>query len=332
MRILLIGGTWFLGKAIARTALSAGHHVTTFNRGRSAPDLAGVTAVHGDRTDIDDLNRLALHGPWDMAIDTSASEMAPRQVLSGARALEPVTDRYVYVSTVNAYRGWPNEPLTEASPVYDAPPDADRDYGADEGGPAHYGKQKAGCEGAASAEFGERLTILRPGVILGPGEYVGRLPWWLNRCARGGSILAPGAPDKLIQPIDVRDVAAFALAAPAGAFNLAGPRGRDRMVDFLTACLSATGSSGRLVFASDAALVAHRVKQWTELPLWRTNPGTWAVDTAKAQASGLTCRPLADTVADTWTWMQSDDAPVKHPRWEEHGIDPAREGQILAGL
>jgi nucleoside-diphosphate-sugar epimerase len=333
MRILLIGGTWFLGKAVAHQALDLGHHVTTFNRGRSAPDLAGASAVHGDRTRGEDLNRLAEHSPWDLVIDTSASDMAPVQVLAGARALEAVADRYVYVSTVNAYTGWPNEPLTETSNTYDAPADAERDYGQVDGTTVHYGKQKAGSENAVRETFGkQRTTVLRPGVILGPGEYVGRLPWWLRRAERGGDILAPGTPDKAIQPIDVRDVAAFALSAPAGAFNLAAPKTSSTMGAFLNACLAETGSSGRLVWASDSELTEAGVKEWTELPLWRTSPGAWAVDTARAQEAGLMCRSLADTVADTSAWMQEGRGPVKHPRWDQHGIDPAKERRILDAL
>ncbi|WP_428950932.1 NAD-dependent epimerase/dehydratase family protein [Streptomyces sp. cg35] len=333
MRILLLGGTWFLGRAVVRQALDLGYDVTTFNRGRSAPDLPGTTAVHGDRTSTADLKRLTRSGPWDLVVDTSASEMAPRQVLDAARILAPVATHYAYVSTVNAYTGWPNEPLTEDSPTYDAPADADRDYGAGDGTTVHYGKQKAGCEKAVRSAFDERrVTILRPGVILGPGEYVGRLPWWLRRCERGGTILAPGDRDKMIQPIDVRDVAAFALTAPPGTYNLAAPQGRYTMDDFLTYCLTVTGDRGRLVWAPDEVLAAHGVKEWTELPLWRTSPGTWAVDTQRARGAFLRTRPLSETVADTWTWMQQGEGPVKHPRWDQHGIDPAKEQAILAAL
>jgi nucleoside-diphosphate-sugar epimerase len=331
MRILLLGGTWFLGRAVALQALDAGHEVTAFNRGRSAPDLPGTVPVHGDRTSTEDLARLAGHGPWDLVVDTSSSELAPGQVLAGARALEPVTGRYVYVSTVNAYTGWPDEPLTESSPTYDAPADADREYGQADGPTVHYGRQKAGSETAVHTTYGaDRTTLLRPGVILGPGEYVGRLPWWLSRCARGGDILLPGPPERTVQPIDVRDVAAFTLTAPTGVFNLAAPQGRDTMADLLTACLTATGGAGRLVPVPDDVLIRHGVREWTEVPLWRTTGGTWAVDTSTARAAGLVCRPLADTVADTWTWMQGGPGPVSHPRWDQHGIAPEKESEILA--
>ncbi|MEU2248744.1 NAD-dependent epimerase/dehydratase family protein [Streptomyces sp. NPDC019224] len=341
MKILVLGGSWFLGSAVARAALDRGWEVTVFNRGRSGAAPEGSRTVRGDRTLAADLERLAGEGPWDAVVDTSASEMAPRDVLAGARLLEPVAGRYVYISTVNAYRGWPDEPLTEDSVVLDGPPDADVDYGRlPEGwdGPDwYYGRQKAGAERAVTATFGEeRAVILRPGVILGPGEYVGRLPWWLNRAARGGRMLAPGAPDKPIQPIDVRDVAAFALdqggADRGGAYNCVAPIGRETMSDLLTACVLVTGGDAQLVWTPDKLLLDHDVKQWTELPLWRTHAGVWNIDSTRAQAAGLVCRPLLETVTDTWAWLSDGGTPVEHPRWAEHGITPEREEMILAAL
>ncbi|SFC18175.1 NAD-dependent epimerase/dehydratase family protein [Streptomyces aidingensis] len=329
MRVLIMGGGWFLGRAVAEEALRRGWKVTTFSRGRSGRDVAGAKPVRGDRTRGSDLRRLAGAGPWDAVVDTSAAEMPPRVVLAAARALEPVAGRYVYVSTVNAYRGWPNEPLTEASELHDAP--ADADIGED------YGRQKAGSERAVWETFGrDRSVILRPGVILGPGEYVGRLPWWLTRAARGGEILAPGDPAQVIQPVDVRDVAAFALdraaATDAGAYNVVTPLGRETMGGFLAACLEVTGHRGTLRWVPDDVLLRHGVRQWTELPLWRTTAGAWAVDSALAQAAGLRCRPLAATVEDTWRWLAGGEDPVEHPRRAEHGIAPEREAAILAAL
>ncbi|MCX4826061.1 NAD-dependent epimerase/dehydratase family protein [Streptomyces sp. NBC_01142] len=341
MRILVLGGSWFLGRAVAQYALDRGWEVTVFNRGRSGSAPAGARAVRGDRTVPEDLSRLASEGPWDAVVDTSASEMAPRDVLAGARALEPAVGRYVYVSTVNAYRGWPSEPLTEESELLDGPPDADADYGRlpdDWDGPDwYYGRQKASAERATTVAFGEdRTVILRPGVILGPGEYVGRLPWWLRRATRGGRMLAPGAPEKSIQPIDVRDVAAFALDQAAadrgGAYNCVAPLGRETMSDFLTACVLATGGYAQLVWAPDKLLLDHEVQQWTELPLWRTHAGVWRIESTRAQAAGLVCRPLSETVEDTWAWLRDGGMPVEHPRWAEHGIAPEKETMILAAL
>lgn len=336
-----MGGTWFLGRAVVDVARARGWETSVFNRRRSGTVPSGVRTVLGDRTAAEDLARLAGEGSWDAVVDTSASEMAPRDVLAGACALEPVADRYVFVSTVNAYRGWPAEPLTEDSELLDGPPEADADYGRlpeDWDGPDwYYGRQKAGAERAAVTAFGEQRTvILRPGVILGPGEYVGRLPWWLRRAADGGRMLAPGVPEKAIQPIDVRDVAAFALdqaaAARGGAYNVVAPQGRETMGGFLTSCVLATGGEAQLVWTPDKLLLDHGVRQWTELPLWRTHAGAWRVDSARAQAAGLVCRPLSETVADTWAWLRDGGVPVEHPRWAEHGITPGKEAEILAAL
>ncbi|WP_327290325.1 NAD-dependent epimerase/dehydratase family protein [Streptomyces sp. NBC_01198] len=340
MKLLVLGGSWFLGREVVEEAKQRGWEVTTFNRGRSAPDPEGVTAVHGDRSDPASLAYLAELGPWDAVVDTSASEMPPKVVLEGTRALAGATGRYVYVSTVSVYQGWPDEALTETSPVLPCPADAGPEYGAmppgADGPNTHYGTQKAGAENAVLEVFKDRSVVLRPGVILGPGEYVGRLPWWLRRTETGGRILAPGDPARSIQPVDVRDVAAFAVdqaqAPTGGVYNVTAPVGRETMGGFLRSCLEVTGSTGELVWAPDAFLVDQGVRQWTELPLWRTHAGVWRIDSAGAYAAGLTCRPLEQTVEDTWAWLQADGRPVDHPRWAEHGMDPEQEARILAAL
>lgn len=331
-RLLVLGGSWFLGRAVADAALAHGWEVTAFRRGRSGEDAPGVTVVRGDRTSGADLARLAAAGPWDAVVDTSG--YVPREVLAVARALEPVAGRYVFVSTVSVYQGWPTVPLTEDSPVLDCPPDAGPDYGYDaDPGPTVYGFTKAGSERAVAGTFGaDRSVLLRPGVIVGPREYIGRLPWWLNRVARGGRVLAPGRPERRIQPVDVRDVADFALRTalgPVGTFNVTAP-GYETMAGFLDACHEVTGSDARFEWITDEPwLIAQGLAQWTELPLWRTYAGAWAVDSAHARAAGLATRPLRDTAADTWEWMQTGAPSVTHERTSEQGLDPAKEKAIL---
>jgi nucleoside-diphosphate-sugar epimerase len=335
--MLVLGGTWFLGKEVVARALARGWEVTTFNRGLSGPDSPGVHAVHGDRTDGTDLARLAAAGPWDAVVDTSSSELPPRDVLLAARVLAGQVGRWVHISTVSVYADWPHHPLTETSPILDCPPDADAAFGytGADGSPTTYGFQKAGGERAVSEELGDRAVFLRPGVILGPGEYVGRLPWWLARAERGGPIVAPAPADRRIQPVDVRDVALFALdqatETGTGAFNVAHPAGLT-FAEFVTACLTVTGGAGRPVWASPEDLTRQGVKQWTELPLWRTHAGVWAVDASRAVAAGLRCRPVGETIADTWSWLQADGRPVEHPRRAEHGIAPEKEAKILASV
>lgn len=328
-RILVLGGSWFLGRAVVEEALTQDRAVTTFRRGLTGEDVPGVEAVRGDRTSSADLQRLAVLGPWDLVIDTSG--YVPRESGMVARALEPVTERFVFVSSVSAYAGWPVEPLRETSEVLECPPDADGDYGFDGNpGPSVYGFTKAGCERAVVEVFGSRrTTVLRPGVILGPHEYVGRLPWWLRRVEREGRVLAPGLPSRSIQPIDVRDVARFALAAPAGTFNVTGPA--STMAEFLDTCRDVVGNTQADVswVTDEKWLVDQGVAQWTELPLWRTYRGTWAVDSSAAIAAGLALRGLRSTVADTWAWMQSNESTLKHERGAEQGISPEKEAAIL---
>lgn len=332
-RVLVLGGSWFLGRAVVDEALARGWEVTTFRRGQSGQDVPGVDTVRGDRTRAEDLPRLADAGPWDAVVDTSG--YVPREVLAMARALEPVVGRYVFVSTVSVYAGWPIEPLTEDSEVLECPSDAGPDFGYDgDPGPSVYGFTKAGSERAVVETFGpDRAVVLRPGVILGPREYVGRLPWWLRRVERGGRVLAPGRPERSIQPVDVRDVAAFALdtaTGQAGTFNVTAT-GRETMSTFLDACRAATGSDARFEWITDEPwLVEQGVAQWTELPLWRTYAGAWAVDATRARKAGLATRSIRQTVDDTWAWLQSNDGAVSHERSSEQGISPEKEAAILA--
>jgi 2'-hydroxyisoflavone reductase len=336
MRLLILGGTWYLGRTIGELALDAGWQVTTFNRGVSAPDLAGVEVVHGDRQRADDFRRLAERGPWDAVIDTIG--YIPQQVLGAATALAAAVGHYVFLSSVNVYTGWPNEPLDDNSALFGCPPDADKTFGADLGYAGQYGAHKAGCERAVVAGLGaDRATLLRPGVILGPREYVGRLTWWLDRAARGGQLLAPGPATRAIQPIDVRDVAQFALQCAttriAGAYNLSAPVGHSTFADLIDDCIAATNAGTDPVWVDPQWLIDRGVEQWTELPLWRTHRGVWAVDSHRAFAAGLRCRPLRDTVADTWTWMTSGGAAItgegEAGRAADHGLTPEREAELL---
>ncbi len=337
MRLLVLGGTRFVGRAIVTAALSQGWEVTTFNRGLSATDVAGVQVARGDRTREADLAGLAASGlSWDAVVDTSG--YVPRDVLAACRRLEPLARRYVFMSTVSVYRGWPVEPLSEASEILYCPPDVGPDYGEDmEDGPTMYGYQKSGCELAVISTFGpERSTILRPGVALGPREYVGRLPWWLSRVAAGGRVLAPGRPDRSIQPVDVRDIAEFAIRTASlgitGAYNVTAPEGQETFGGMLSVCAEVTGSGADFIWVPDEHLLAQGVRQWSQIPLWRISPGVWQVDSAAAASKGLSVRPLAATVSDTWSWLQDAEVITGDERANEIGISREREEQILAGF
>ncbi|MQA25275.1 MAG: NAD-dependent epimerase/dehydratase family protein [Micromonosporaceae bacterium] len=333
MRLLILGGTWFLGRTLAEDALARGWRVTCFNRGRSGKDVPGVESVRGDRTSPSDVERLTGHGPWDAVVDTSVYE--PPDATLTARTLRPVAGRYILVSTVSAYRNWPQQPVDESSPLWPSGRDAretDDDVAAMP--VAHsYGTLKAGCEEAVQDTYGDSALVLRPGVVLGPYEYVGRLAALLGRAARGGRILAAGDPGQPIQPVDVRDLAAFLLDLAAtgvgGVFNVAAPKGHATHGDLLDACVDVTGAPADLAWVDSDWLIEQDVRQWTEIPLWRTPPGTWAVDPSRAHDAGLVCRPLRDTVADTWRWLQTE-RPVPHERQAEHGMDEEKEARLLA--
>jgi nucleoside-diphosphate-sugar epimerase len=334
VRILVLGGSWFVGRVIVEDALRRGVAVTVFNRGRSGYVPTGADLVRGDREDLADLRRLANQGPWDVMIDVSAS--VPAVVRRSASTLAPVVDRCVFVSTISAYRDWPHAPVTEESQLWDGDPDFDP--GTRAWDPDAYGPLKVGCELACRQAFGEeRLLVLRPHVVLGRYEYVGRLPWWLDRMRRGGPVLVP-APDRSIQPVDVRDLARFLLdqaeRGARGVFNVAAPAETYSYGDMVLACAeqvrSVATAPPELIWADEDWLVAMGVIQWTELPLWRNASAPWGMDTQRAQAAGLVCRPIEETVADTWAWLRAGGHPVAHERFAEHGIQPDKEAQLIS--
>jgi nucleoside-diphosphate-sugar epimerase len=333
MRILVLGGSWFVGRVVVEEAIRRGHAVAVFNRGISAPTPAGAHLIRGDREREADVRALARQGPWDVVVDVAGN--VPAVARRCARVLADVAGHCVFVSTISAYRDWPHVPVDEDSPLWAGDPGAGP--GTRRWDPDAYGPLKVGCELACREAFGSRrLLTLRPHVVLGRYEYVGRLPWWLGRMRRGGPVLAP-APDRSIQPVDVRDLAGFLLdqveRGGQGVFNVAAPAGHATYGDMLDACVQATAGEAQrpaeLVWADEKWLVRQGVTQWTQLPLWRDAPAPWAVNADRAHAVGLRCRPLAETVADTWAWLSSGGQPVSHERFAEHGIAPETESALI---
>lgn len=337
MRILIIGGGRFLGRAFAAEALAAGHRVTVFNRGRQSVDLEGVEVVRGDREKPQDIERLIASAPeptdggpaWDAVVDTCG--FTPKIVGESARALRDKARAYLFVSSVNAYADWPERPVRDGTPKRECGP------GETEG---EYGPLKAGCERAVREHFPDRTICLDAGLILGPHETSGRLTWWLKRIARGADVLAPGDPNRRIGPIDARDIARFGLRCIAhgdyGAFPTAGP-GTETMSDMLEACVRETGSGARLVWADDEVLLAHGITQWMGLPLWAAVEGeaaaVWDVHSERAVEAGLRCRPIARTVRDTWAWLRDvDGLQDEEGRINGHGLTPEAEAAVLKEL
>jgi 2'-hydroxyisoflavone reductase len=329
MRVLVIGGSMFLGRAMVAEALRRGHEVTTFNRGRSGSDLSGVEAVRGDRGVADDVRHLVAGRAWDVVLDVCG--FVPKVVQESVRLLSGLAGHYTFISTIRAHADWPAQVIDESSPLHECPPDAE------EGEP---GVLKAGCERAVEQFFDGATLIVEPGVIIGPHEHVGRLPWWLTRIAKGGRVLAPGDPGRQLQLIDARDIAAFTLTRAAngttGRFVTSGLPGSATFGSWLGACVAATGSEGELVWVPDRVLLERGVQQLYELPLWfaegPTSAAAWLASPAKAVAAGLACRPVEETVRDTWEWLREIPENERSFGTAEicHGISPQKEATILA--
>jgi 2'-hydroxyisoflavone reductase len=325
--------------------LARGHQVTTFNRGRSAADLPGVETVRGDRDSTEDVAGLVEGRGWDAVVDTSARQ--PAQVALTARLLRERADHYTVVSSVHAYADWATRVIDEDSALLPCPADTPPDQ--------PFGRElKAGCERAVLEGFGAaRSLVLSSGLLIGPHELGGRLPWWLERMARGGRVLAPGAPGRTMQVIDVRDFAAFGLdrleAGTAGRFLTTAPPGQLTFGQWLETCREVAGAADtELVWVADERLLAEgpdKVEPWLELPFWAPDLPEWRyiwqVDSGRARAAGLSCRPFAETARDTWTWLRgrgpAADTDAEGRKWVpgtafRQGIEPAKEQRLLAAF
>ncbi|MEV7525264.1 NAD-dependent epimerase/dehydratase family protein [Streptomyces sp. NPDC091371] len=325
MKLLMLGGTEFVGRAISEDALARGWEVTVFHRGHHAPP-PGTTAVHGDRTAPGGLDALA-EGEWDLVVDTWSG--APTAVRDSARLLRGRAGGYVYISSRSVYAYPAPAGLDEDGPLVEGSPDAEA---------TAYAEDKRGGELAALDAFGDRALLVRAGLIIGPWENVGRLPWWLNRIARGGPFVAPGRPGLPLQYIDVRDLARWSLDAGAagrgGAYNLVSPVGHATMGSFLEACVAATGAGAEPRWTPDEVIEKAGVEPWTELPIYLPETELHAYmfggDVTKALEAGLVCRPVEETVADTWAWLQALGGVAPHrPDRPRKGISAEQEAALL---
>lgn len=325
MKLLMLGGTEFVGRAITEDALDRGWEVTVFHRGHHAPP-SGTTALHGDRTAPGGLDALA-EGEWDLVVDTWSG--APTAVRDTARLLAGRVGRYAYVSSRSVYSYPAPAGLDEDGPLVEGSPDA---------GATAYAEDKRGGELAVLDAFGDRSLLVRAGLILGPYENIGRLPWWLNRVARGGPTLAPGTPGLPLQYIDVRDLARWTLdaaeAGRGGAFNVVSPLGHATMGTLLDACAAATGGGADFRWTDPTRIEDAGVAPWTELPIWlpegELHDYMFGGDVTKVLAAGLECRPVEETVADTWTWLQGlGGATPQRTDRPTPGISPEKEAVLL---
>ena len=327
MRILILGGTRFLGRHLVEAALAHGHEVTLFNRGKSNPDLfPQLETIIGDREH--DVNKLNGH-IWDAVIDVAG--YVPRIVRLSAEVLKENVARYVFISTISVYRDFKQISIDESYPVGKL-----EDATIEEITGETYGPLKALCEQIVQDTYRERALIVRPGLIVGPHDPTDRFTYWPVRVARGGEVLAPQKPEAAIQVIDVRDLADFIIKLiqdnASGIYNATGPNYDLTIGNLLEVSKQVTGSNADFKWASVDFLNQYKVEAWSDMPTWVPDDeegiGFSRVNVSRAIAAGLTFRPLEETVRDTLAWAQS--RPPDH-EWRA-GLTAEREVQVLAAL
>ena len=333
MKLLVIGGTRFVGRHLAEAALARGHEVTLFNRGTQSPAMPEVETISGDRNrDLDKLQGRR----WDAVIDTCG--YLPRAVLAAAETL--TVERYVFVSSMSAYADVSVPGVAETAPLRNLTSEQlERAYAIDTAGEPSYGELygglKALCEQAAEQGMPGRVLIVRPGLIVGPYDYTDRFTYWPLRVARGGEVLAPGRPERPVQLIDARDLAEWTVSMAeqraTGSYNVNRLPNTLTMQDVLEECKSVNNSDAVFTWTSEAFLREENVLAWSQMPLWLPEEeapqlqGFMFVNCDKAHAAGLRIRPLRDTIRDTLKWAQNElrDAALKA------GIDSEREQTLL---
>ncbi len=328
-RLLVLGGTAFLGPELVEEAKRAGWTVTLFNRGKTNPHLfPDVEKLRGDRRS--DLK--ALEGrSWDAVVDTSG--YFPKDVAASARLLSKSVGLYVFVSTISVYGDTSKPGIDERAPVAKTDqPDADKVSGA------NYGALKALCEEAAEREMPGKVLVVRPGLIIGPGDTSDRFTYWPVRVARGGEVLAPGTPDDPVQFVDVRDLAAWTIAmigkGRTGVFNATGPKEPLTFGPMLAACREAAGSNATFTWVDAKTLEELKIAPWSDMPCWvppfGETAGSRRVNNGKAVGEGLTFRPIVETARDTLAWWRT--LPEERRSRLKAGLTPEREAAALAAV
>jgi nucleoside-diphosphate-sugar epimerase len=324
MKLLVLGGTRFVGRAVVDDALRRGWRVTAVHRGLTGHLPDGVDVRQADRTDTADLAAALADTTWDAVVDTWSG--VPQVATRAAGLLAGRVGDYGYISSTSVY-AWGTH-HGEGSPVVDGDPEATA---------GDYAAIKRGSELGILATFPDAL-IARPGLILGPHEDIGRLPWWLTRIAAGGRVVAPGDPQRPLQYVDARDLASWLLTGLetglAGPVDVISRSGHTTMSGLLEACIAATGSNAELVWVDQERLEAAGVEPWTHLPCWVPTTAEFAgfleADASRAAQTGLRCRPVSDTVTDTWAWLQAEGQPAQRADRPVHGLPINLEHQLLA--
>jgi 2'-hydroxyisoflavone reductase len=333
VKVLILGGTKFLGRHLVDAARERRHEITLFNRGQTNPNLfPELETLIGDR----DGNLAALKGRrWDAVIDTSGR--IPRVVKASATLLADAAEHYTFLSSVSVYADRSVHGIYENAPAAQLPDKNSEDVDA------HYPALKATCEQEVNEAMKGRALNVRGGLLVGPYDDTGRFAYWPRRIAQGGEVLAPGKPDRPVQFIHARDLADWIVKMVenrrTGTYNATGPEHALTMGQFLETCRAVTGADARFVWTDESFLLDHEVIAFSELPLWlRTvSEGMLAVNTEKALAAGLTFRSLAATIKETVAWdaERSADTDEYSQRLyknigQKAGLTPEREAMLLA--
>jgi len=331
-RLLILGGTGFIGPSMVRYAVERGHEVTIFTRGRTEADIPDVERLVGDRTD--DLS--ALQGrTWDVVLDNNARDY--RWVELSTDLLRGSAEHYVFVSSISAYSGGEMELEGVVHPLFEPIIDEDaplfsRPDDFQEGQEAPYGLSKTLGEQACEAAFPGRTTVVRPGLIVGPGDPTDRFTYWPVRIDRGGEVLAPSDGSDPTQIIDVRDltewIVRLAEDETKGRFNATGPGTRMSMAEMLYGVRAITSAPVSITWVPFDFLRAQEVRPWSDMPAWMPNDPISFVSVRRAVEAGLTYRPLADTALDTLRYHES--RPEDERNNMQAGISPEREREVLA--
>jgi 2'-hydroxyisoflavone reductase len=332
LRILILGGTGFTGPYQVRYALSRGHKVTTFNRGKTHPgELPNeVEQLIGDRNGKLDALR---NRQWDVVIDNPTT--LPAWVRDAAQILKGNAERYVFTSTVSVYQDSKTGP-DENAPLqkYDGPdPYKETLEAMKAGGFKTYGPLKVLSEKEAEKWFPGKTLIIRPGLIVGPRDETDRFTYWPVRIDRGGEVLAPGSPNGSVQFIDARDLAEWTIRmvenGESGIYNATGPAQRLGIGGMLDGIKDALKANARFAWASEQFLTEQKVQAWSDMPVWAgAEDGVTRASISRALAKGLTFRPLANTARDTLAWFKS--LPQDRQTHLRAGLTPERETEVLA--
>ena len=316
---LILGGTSFLGRHAAQRCLERGHKVTLFSRGQAPNPFSGaVEHLLGDR---DGGLGVLKNRRWDVVLDTSG--YVPRLVEDSVELLSNAVEHYLFVSSVSAYADL-SKPLDERAAV------AQLEEATEEVNMDTYGALKALCEQVLLDVMGDRATVVRPGLIVGPFDPTDRFTYWPSRVASGGAILAPDNTEYLIQLIDARDLANWIVdileRRVGGVFNTTGPANPLTMGEFLAECTAITGSQSAFVWAPEQFLLANNVGPFEELPLWvpRSDAGIMQVSSELARSNGLQLRPIAETIRATWEWHRT-----RNTQELAAGLSREREVELL---